>query len=374
MPGLPVLARLDGRCFSRFTQGLDRPFDTRLHQLMVHVAKALVDEAGAKGAYVQFDEITLWWPDGTAVFVEGRVQKMASLLAAYATAEFMFLLPECLPKKASARPTFDGRVWAVPNREEALNAILWREFDATRNSIQAAARAHFSHKECLGKNGSELQDMLHAHGTNWNDYPAAFKRGTYVVRRKVLRTLTPEELARMPERSRPTGPVERTTISVLDLPPLMQVVNRMAVLFEGAEPLRVPQLPGVQEATWHGPPDTGSVKIRFGDKVPAHIPLLGGAAAEVEQCAFVHASSVRCHYPVGHPGAHWCALTEPEPPRDPRRCAVCGWPMVRDGGCEPGNCAFRPRPERLYDPERAAREYAVPGNTVAVPVATTKGH
>lgn len=40
------------------------------------------------------------------------------------------------------------------------------------------------------------------------------------------------------------------------------------------------------------------------------------------------------------------------------RCAVCGWPLAEsaDKGCTRGNCSMRPRPEKLYAPERAARE------------------
>jgi len=40
------------------------------------------------------------------------------------------------------------------------------------------------------------------------------------------------------------------------------------------------------------------------------------------------------------------------------RCAVCGWPLKEraEDGCVRGNCSYRPRPERLYAPERAARE------------------
>ena len=43
---------------------------------------------------------------------------------------------------------------------------------------------------------------------------------------------------------------------------------------------------------------------------------------------------------------------------DPARCAVCGWPLAHqpDGGCVRGNCSERPRPERLYAAERAAKE------------------
>jgi hypothetical protein len=47
-------------------------------------------------------------------------------------------------------------------------------------------------------------------------------------------------------------------------------------------------------------------------------------------------------------------------PDDPSRCAICGWPLESESkaGCVRGNCSQRPRPERLYAPERAAREAA----------------
>lgn len=40
------------------------------------------------------------------------------------------------------------------------------------------------------------------------------------------------------------------------------------------------------------------------------------------------------------------------------RCAVCGWTLADsiDKGCIRGNCSLRPRPEKLYAPERAAKE------------------
>lgn len=43
---------------------------------------------------------------------------------------------------------------------------------------------------------------------------------------------------------------------------------------------------------------------------------------------------------------------------DPNRCAVCGWPLKDRpaDGCVRGNCSQRPRPHRLYDPERATAE------------------
>ena len=44
------------------------------------------------------------------------------------------------------------------------------------------------------------------------------------------------------------------------------------------------------------------------------------------------------------------------------RCAVCGWTLAEsaDKGCVRGNCSYRPRPEKLYAPARAARESTTP--------------
>jgi hypothetical protein len=45
-------------------------------------------------------------------------------------------------------------------------------------------------------------------------------------------------------------------------------------------------------------------------------------------------------------------------PDDWDRCAVCGWDLAEtiEDGCTRGNCSHRPRPGRLYSPDRAARE------------------
>ena len=61
MPMIPVLARVDGRSFSRFTKGLGRPYDERMSKLMVAVTKFLVEETNARCGYTQSDEISLVW-------------------------------------------------------------------------------------------------------------------------------------------------------------------------------------------------------------------------------------------------------------------------------------------------------------------------
>lgn len=236
MPRLPSLARLDGRCFKAFTRGLEKPYDERLVRLMQEVMLKLVEETRACCGYTQSDEITLLFNGEVEVFFEGKIQKMTSVLAAMCSVWFNRLLPDYLPEKAEKLPVFDCRVWAVPNDQEAVNAVLWREFDATRNSVQSAARSIYSHNECHKKNTSELQEMLYEKDINWNDYPSFFKRGSYAMKRRVMKTLTPEELAKIPERYRPDGPVERNVVQLVELPPLNRIINRAEVLFDGDEP------------------------------------------------------------------------------------------------------------------------------------------
>ena len=86
-----------------------------------------------------------------------------------ATAKFNSLVPELLPDKSNNLAFFDCRVWTVPDMNEAVNYLIWREQDATRNSIQSAAQSVYSHRQLHGKNTKQLNEMLFQKGINWND-------------------------------------------------------------------------------------------------------------------------------------------------------------------------------------------------------------
>ena len=85
---------------------------------------------------------------------------------------------------------FDSRCFNVP-KEEVTNCILWRQQDATRNSINAVAQANFSHKELHGLNVNQVQDKLFKErNINWNDFPIYLKRGSCCIKRKIDGILT----------------------------------------------------------------------------------------------------------------------------------------------------------------------------------------
>jgi len=248
-PLLPIYARLDGRCFSSFTKGMERPFDRRMNFLMEETTKHLVDETQAACGYTQSDEISLCWHSDdikSQIFFDGKVQKMCSVLAGIASAKFAELcltMPdEFIREKWSNKiPVFDCRIFPLPNRMECANQFVWRSIDAVRNSISMAAHHYYSPKQLHKKDIKEQQEMLFKKGVNWNDYPARFKEGVFYQRRKVLRTLSKDELARIPEQHRPKGPIERSDVMRLEVRKFSALENKSEFIFEGAEAIPQPK-------------------------------------------------------------------------------------------------------------------------------------
>jgi tRNA(His) guanylyltransferase len=244
IPLLPIVARIDGRAFHTFTRGMDRPFDQRLHGAMVATAEHLAKETNANLVYTQSDEISLVWHSTSIksqIWFDGRVCKMTSQLAAQATLAFYRAILVSMPEYADRMPSFDARVWQLPTRGEVANMFIWREQDATRNSISMAASTVYSDKELFGKNSKEQQEMLFQKGINWNDYPDAFKRGVYVQRVTKAVPFTTEEIETLPPsheaRSNPDLLVARRFYETKTLPIFASIVNREAVIFDGIFPL-----------------------------------------------------------------------------------------------------------------------------------------
>lgn len=246
---LPIVARLDGKCFSKFTKGLARPYDKRMSDLMIATTKYLIEETGAVMGYTQSDEISLAWYSNnrkSTIYYDCRIQKMTSDLSAAASVYFNSRLKDFIPEKANKLPRFDARLWQLPTLNEAANAFLWREQDASKNSISMAASEYFSHKELLKKTGLEKQAMLYEKGINWNDYPAFFKRGTFIQKSTISRSFTADELDKLPLKHKahfyPNLKVARQEIQVIDMPSFSKVKNRVGVIFNGEKPTCVDEI------------------------------------------------------------------------------------------------------------------------------------
>ena len=154
---------------------------------------------GCVFGYTQSDEITLILVDydrlETCAWFDYEVQKLCSVSASMATMAFNQIFYKKVheynsnPSSSGVQANwylaalekgamFDARCFNIP-KEEVTNLIYWRQLDATRNSVQMAGRAVYSHKELYGLSCNKIQNkLLTEKNINWNDYPTVCKRGS----------------------------------------------------------------------------------------------------------------------------------------------------------------------------------------------------
>lgn len=189
---VPVIIRIDGKAFHTFTKGMRKPFDRVLMSAMQETMRFLcANIQGCVFGYTQSDEITLVLTDYASIRTDAwfgyNVQKMCSIAASMATLAFNKAFAEQTEKEDSGldlsvyrrkfqTALFDARVFTIP-LDEVCNCLIWRQQDATRNSIEAVGQANFSHRELQGKSCNKIQDMLwKERGINWNDFPTDCKQ------------------------------------------------------------------------------------------------------------------------------------------------------------------------------------------------------
>jgi tRNA(His) 5'-end guanylyltransferase len=181
LPDLYLVARLDGRSFSRLTKEIcdfEAPFDVRFRDMMVNTVKELMN-CGFRViyGYTESDEISLLFhPDEDAF---GRkVRKYDSILAGVASAAFSLQLGQ--------PGIFDCRMIPLPNAERVRDYFLWRQEDAHRNALNAhcywmlrkeGMGAREATAQLEGKSIAYKNELLFSRGINFDKLPAWQKRG-----------------------------------------------------------------------------------------------------------------------------------------------------------------------------------------------------
>lgn len=202
---MPAIIRIDGKSFHSFTKGFSPEYDEIFRMMMEQTTLELCRNIqGARIAYSQSDEISILLVDynkfNSESFLNGRIQKIASVAASMATiyfdkaindalkhntlrVNFSSLLYSLLTSKLFTA-MFDARVFNIP-REDVTNYFIWRQQDATRNSILSLGYQHFSHKELLNISCDQIQEKLFSEKRiNWNECAIKLKRGFAVVKRE----------------------------------------------------------------------------------------------------------------------------------------------------------------------------------------------
>jgi tRNA(His) guanylyltransferase len=227
MPGVPIIARMDGRAFHTLTRNADKPYDYELIDAMRTTTKALVKEFNADIGFVQSDEITLVWLN--LEMFDLKIQKLNSILAATTTALFNKAIVNT--KFKDFLPVFDSRIWNVPSIDCVVDNLMWRQWDAYKNSVSMAAYNLIPQKELHKINTKGKLAKLQDIGFDWYELPHYAKRGSFYKKYSTFKCLSVDELSKIPEKHRPEGPIHRNVIGELYVGALTQVTNKIGVLF-----------------------------------------------------------------------------------------------------------------------------------------------
>lgn len=236
---IPVIIRLDGKSFHSFTKGFRRPFDELLYRTMTRTGLELVKNIqGSKIAYIQSDEISILLTDydklTTSAYFDYNVNKVNSVTSSMATLYFNRIFREEIDRfsdniyneelKLRNRPIieqyefyqseyikelnnlyqiyksrvdsaiFDCRCFNIPE-SEVTNYFIWRQLDATRNSIEMFGQKYYKPNQLKGVSCNQIQEMLFKeYKINWNDNPAYIKRGSSVIRDESRNWIIDEEI------------------------------------------------------------------------------------------------------------------------------------------------------------------------------------
>lgn len=171
---MPVIVRVDGKTFHTFTKHMERPFDDKFISDMMGLSLYLCESIHtAQFAYCQSDEVSIllhpYKKLDTQPYFNNEVQKIVSVVAGMASSYFS----QVYKREA----VFDARVFVLPE-DEVVNYFLWRQQDATRNSVSMLAQSLYHHTELHQKDSKVKQEMIFKKsGQNWNDLPTHKKRG-----------------------------------------------------------------------------------------------------------------------------------------------------------------------------------------------------
>ena len=201
---MPIIIRVDGRTFKKFTRGMERPFDEKFIEMMNVVAMGICkDIQNCRMAYLQSDEINIlvYQKDLDNIgWFANKVEKMCSIISSKASSIATKWVMENIPDK-NPIVSFDVRVNVYPI-EEVSNYFIWRQKDWERNSLYMVARSYYSSKELKYKKSADQQEMVFNAGDNWDKYATYLKRGRCCVKVRTSEFVKNDNFEGEVERSR----------------------------------------------------------------------------------------------------------------------------------------------------------------------------
>jgi len=183
----PLIVRLDGNNFHKLACrcGLAKPFDEGFHLVMVETAEDLMTKTGLNIslAHTASDEISLLFLRDAHIPFNGRIEKILSVLASYASSSLQNRLRDRFSYRGLI--SFDARIVKVHTRREILEYFSWRCLESFRNFLNIYAQSLIGRKESFGMKGEEIVRELRLRGFDIHEAPQWQRYGTLIYWRQV---------------------------------------------------------------------------------------------------------------------------------------------------------------------------------------------
>ena len=188
---LKIIARIDGRKFSRLSRDLkfEKPFDQHFTEIMVETSNNFFKEFNPCFIYTFSDEINILLSD---IPFGGRIEKLNSVFASFISGSFT---KNALDKGMRIeRPvSFDSRIIPL-SYPMIVEYFKERQNEAWRNCINGYAywtlRKDYDKKEAMyilkNKKSGKLHDILFERGINLAELPSWERRGIGIYKKEVI--------------------------------------------------------------------------------------------------------------------------------------------------------------------------------------------
>ncbi|XP_034667179.1 probable tRNA(His) guanylyltransferase [Drosophila subobscura] len=199
LPNVWIVIRIDGKKFHKFskTHNFEKPNDENALNVMNAAATAVMQEfRDVVLAFGQSDEYSFVFRKDTAAF-KRRSAKLLTYVTSLFSTSYVMQWTKWMSVPLAYAPCFDGRVVLYPSNENLRDYLSWRQADVHVNNLYNTAfwklvlESGFSNQKAeerlrgtLSADKNEL--LFQEFGLNYNNLPAMYRKGTILLRKRVI--------------------------------------------------------------------------------------------------------------------------------------------------------------------------------------------
>ncbi|EDW02836.1 GH10821 [Drosophila grimshawi] len=199
LPNVWIVIRIDGKKFHKFanTHKFEKPNDENaLHVMNVAGIGVMQEFRDIVLGYGQSDEYSFVFRKDTDAF-KRRAAKLLTYVTSLFSTSYVMSWPKWMQQPLAYAPCFDGRIILYPSDENLRDYLSWRQADVHVNNLYNTAfwklvlESGLSNQQAeqrlRGTLSADKNELLYQQfGINYNNMPAMYRKGTILLRKRVL--------------------------------------------------------------------------------------------------------------------------------------------------------------------------------------------